>query len=961
MSCIFATSQSSEVLRQAKELERWPLASAKRAANLLTKKEHVHLLLDILEKGKPAAKEGAAFCLGKLREKKAYPILHSFVKQREMRTRLTTTFRSMVLIHKTKAYQDIIDFIKTSPSLGHKDAYNALFKITTEEHIPILKELYQSRSYRTRLLSIRLMNAIKKQDMFMYFVKALEDDSPYVVSQALEILGNIPLEKIKKYFSFSNIKNKNQTIQNYALLILVLQEDSSKEIILNDEWLSLVWQNIRHTNPFVKCCATVALVNFGLRTEDPHIIELLDKYIPPTLIDILSGTVYFKEYLVVKDIAHQKLIQLTGKNFGKNMALWRDWWSRNGKNFRSIRLLQGITQDEIHALRLIYYIKNATKELTYLYTAKQEKEEEKNFERIVYLNNKQATELVNVLGKTKYFEMPQEYGNRLDTYHKLEITLQNKVKTVIVYGLHPGNLSPILHVLGKHTTENIWQLYWDNYKRPDWDVWFQEESEWFLKNTNKKQRNQRLKKMILESYAWLKPNVRDIAVQDLLELMQENSEMTSAMVQWGLTHIQTEMELNFRTQKLIQSLALAKNELAIHSIIEFLLLNYTPIARQLLIDTLIHAKTPILLQYIRHANFRIRSVVVEVLGDKEPEEIIIPWVMALLQDSQTEVLEQTLLTLGKWKLKATWEDIYEILHTERYLVTTREKALLALTMIDPEKSRPICSALLTSQEEHMRAAVAKALVMIGDTISLRTLWQILQSDPSLLVRETAKKSLIENQQEQSIQNLLLSLALQPSTTQVRLQALNILEQFDDCPLEELQPLLKDQDTKLQLQVAKIFANQYHIPTIPIFIRALSHQEQDKEIQYVLEKLTLQKINEETKESLSNSYKQWWKHNKHIPYNQIIFKAFKTRGYQVSSMIDYLLTNKPNKQMIPLLLTTIQDENWYIQAISNHLLQQITQQNYGTIRHHTGKKIQQEIHKSWQNYYKQQNNQQEKTN
>ena len=34
--------------------------------------------------------------------------------------------------------------------------------------------------------------------------------------------------------------------------------------------------------------------------------------------------------------------------------------------------------------------------------------------------------------------MPQEYGNRLDTYHKLEITLQNKVKTVIVYGLHPA-------------------------------------------------------------------------------------------------------------------------------------------------------------------------------------------------------------------------------------------------------------------------------------------------------------------------------------------------------------------------------------------------------------------------------------------------------------------------------------------------------------------------------------------
>ena len=144
------------------------------------------------------------------------------------------------------------------------------------------------------------------------------------------------------------------------------------------------------------------------------------------------------------------------------------------------------------------------------------------------------------------------------------------------------------------------------------------------------------------------------------------------MVQWGLTHIQTEMELNFRTQKLIQSLALAKMNLLSIPLLNFFFKLYTHST------TTTHrhpypCKTPILLQYIRHSNFRIRSVVVEVLGDKEPEEIIIPWVMALLQDSQTEVLEQTLLTLGKWKLKATWEDIYEILHTERYLVTTREK------------------------------------------------------------------------------------------------------------------------------------------------------------------------------------------------------------------------------------------------------------------------------------------------
>lgn len=935
---------SDELLQQGKELEKWPIASAKRVADTIAVKENIPFLLNLLKTGVPAAREASAYCLGKLKEPKAYPILFSFIKNSDMKTRLTTIFRSMVLINSKKAYQDITNFIKTNPYFGHDDAYNALLKATKPSHLPILQELFKSSSYKTRLLAVKLFSAIKKDEVIPYYLQALRDDSPYVSLQAIEYLASLSPDKTKEFLSWE--KAKKEKLEHYALLILVLQEDRLHKVLIGYEWQSFIWQNIRSTNPLYRCIASVAIVNLGLRSEDPNMIEILDRHIPPTLIEILSGKVYFREYLSVQNIAYKKLVQLTGQNFGKDMSMWRDWWGREGNEFRSIRMLHDISQNDIESLRLDYQSSVGNEKVHYLFLVEAE-QVKGDYDRVVYLNKKQAVELVNFLGKIQYFTLEQTYGKLSDNVFALELTLQKKVKKVTVYGTYAGVLQKLITLLEKYVQENSWQMYWDNYKRPNWDVWYIEESLWFSQNTDKKRRSNHLKKMIIESYSWISPKKRIIASGELIALMQADPELSPALVQWTITNMQTEMMLNKQAQNLIIALSFANNEMAQHAVIEFLLLNYTGMARKLLLMTLQNAKESMLLQYVQHANFRIRSVVAEVMGNREPNDLLIPWLIALLKDPHNEVLEYALISLGKWKLEIAWDSIYNIFQSpDKYSPVIREKALYSLTMIDPEKSKPLSSALLSSSDENLRCAAVQSLGMIADEIALRTIWQVLQGDASMLVRDVAKRVLTKDKDNQKVIDYLLSIAVSVGNTNIRLQALQLLQTMN-FNVQKLESLLQDDEELIQIKVAQMLVYQYNATTIPILIHSLKNQDFVKESQKCLERITLTIYTENAIEQ----YQDWLKEHDNMSFPLILFEVLKNKGYNVVPMLDYILDEQYTTKLLPLGLSMLQDESWTVRAVACFMLEKITGKNFGEVSQYTTQKSLQEIIQSWTTYCK----------
>lgn len=943
ISCSIA-QVSDELLQQGKELEKWPIASAKRVADAIAVRENIPFLLNILKNGVPASKEAASYCLGKLKESKAYPILFSFIKNPEMKTRLTTIFQAMVLINSKKAYQDITNFIKTNPYFGHDDAYNALLRITKSSHLPILQELFKSSSYKTRLLAVKLFSAIKKTEIIPYYLKALRDDSPYVSLQAIEYLGSLQPDKTKKFLSWENAKKEK--LEHYALLILVLQEDKTHQVLIGHEWQAFIWQNIRSSNPLYRCIASVALVNLGLRSEDENMIEILDKYIPPALIEILSGKVYFREYLSVQNIAYKKLVQLTGQNFGKDMSMWRDWWGREGNEFRSLRMLHDISQNDIQSLRLDYQSSLGNEKTHYLFVVEAQ-QEKGDFDRVVYLNKKQAVELVNFLGKIQYFTLEQTYGKLSDNVFTLELTLQKKVKKVTVYGTYAGPLQKLITILEKYVRENSWQMYWDNYKRPNWDVWYIEEVTWFAQNTDKKRRSNHLKKMIIESYAWISPKTRILASGELIALMQADPELSPGLIQWAISNMQTEMMLNKQAQNLITALSFANNEMAQHAVIEFLLLNYTGMARRLLLMTLENAKESILLQYVQHANFRIRSVVAEVIGNRKPSDVLLPWLLALLKDPHPEVLEYALISIGKLKLEVAWDSIYNIFQSsDKYSAIIREKALYALTMLNQEKSRPLSSALLSSSDETLRCAAVQSLRMIGDEIALRTMWQVLQGDASMLVRDTVKRELTKDKDAQKVIDYLLSIATSLGNTNTRLQALQLLQtmNFD---IQKLEKLLQDDEEIIQIKVAQMLVSQYNATTIPILIHSLKNKEFVKESQKCLERITLAIYTENAIEE----YQSWLESHKNMTFPLILFEVLKSKGYNVVPMLDYLLDEQYTTKLIPLSLAMLQDESWTVRAVACFMLEKITGKNFGEVSQYTTKKALQEIIQSWTTYCK----------
>lgn len=637
------------------ELKNWPLANAKKAAaTLISQKEKaLPFLMMALKSAEPSVQEACAYCLGEIKEKEAFPALLELASKKEMLPRSETIFVSLIKIDPDLAYEKIIALFKDTSYNRHDAAYKALSSITNKKHLAFLEEMFTSKSYKTRKLGIQLATHTKNSQAFDLFIQALKDDSPYVAYEAMNILAKIPSESLQKKLleQFSSV---NRRFLGYVVLTLVLQEDRLEKKLFNSDVLPFLIRSVRNNSDlFAQGAAACALVNIGFSSEEPEVIELMDKHLPAVLMECLSGKVYFRDYISLKEIAYSKLKQLTGKDLGYYMEKWWAWWHTESHRFRAMRLLKGLTQEQIKGMVLEYQQQGSIENKKILFLASANKNiltsEDSSW---VVMSREQTSEMADLLRKIKFFQLQPEYGAKQPlSWQSLELKLENLHKRVVVYGKESGPIEVAIAFLLHIAKENSWQSYWDSSKEPDWEKWYEGESQWFQEVKDVKSRSQRMKRIILDSYGWLKPKMREKAAEEFLDWMQKDNELPLNYIQWVLFHIRSEMELNRSTEALIQAVALTKDPAAIAPLCDFLVLHFSSKSRALLIKLMEQANPKLLLQYINHPSPYLRSVACEILGKRESQELHILYLTALLKDDNMEVRQAAISACMKRKLK----------------------------------------------------------------------------------------------------------------------------------------------------------------------------------------------------------------------------------------------------------------------------------------------------------------------
>ena len=943
--------KKAKIEKWLKQLPNWPSGAGKKAAAYLVRQGKVSIpfLILALKEGKPRLQVASAYCLGKLKAKEALPYLAQIAENRHMISRLDILFTAMVKIDEEYTYPILLKFLKSSIHSGRYPAYSMLSGVTKPHHIPQLKALLKSPYAGTRQYAIQLISQIKNKTAIEILVQAMGDKSPQVASRAAKFLGQRDTDFVRKRL-ISLASDVDRRLRGYAILALIMQEDRFKKKLFSDIWVPTLLSAFRNSDPFIRGTAAVALVNVGFATKDQAIIDIMDRQLPPALIDTIAGNVYFRDYVSLRPFAYRKLKQLTGQDFSGNLSQWWKWWHRNRRAFKAIRLLRGIRLVEAKDMYL-EYIRNGRDSKHYLLLANPNKDKlSKPGIHTVFMAWSQTVEILNFLNNIQIFQFKEVYGEADPNLvsHTIKLKIKNQIKKITVYGQNSGPLENLIREIERLVRLNRWQLYWDNYQYPDWEKWYRLNEGWFDRVLQKKLRWRRMKRMILSCYSWLRPEKRNQAAEEFLTLMQKDPYLSRGAVDSAMLHIRSESGFPLRNENLIRGLAYTKDTLTSIHLLKFLLRSYSKKAHKLMVFILDKHKKEFLLQYLKHPNPHLRSASLEVLGKHSPDDVTILYIMSCLKDKNAEVRQAAASTLGKLKVKIAWEQIAKMAKNKEEDIRVRQDSLEALSMISSKKSLSILLEVLGENDSRIRAAVARSMGKLGGRIAIQTLIGMLH-DPSYKIRQIASDSLVKLKSRFVIKSL-LRIAKAKGSIKVRISALKTLSRIRSRKaILRLTRLLEDREEEIRIHAALALANFYRKKAIPVLIAELRNLRHGFVIRKQLEKLTFQSYKGRTVSAIQSRYNDWYRLYKHLPRKQWFFKALRARGYKVVLFLDYLLDPRSRK-VIPLLIAALNDKDWYIRASASYYLYRITRKSFGRIYYYTGNEETEKIRLAWQNWY-----------
>ncbi len=949
-----SSEEQQQIENLLEQMKRWPLVSAKKAAQSLIEKKQkaVPFLLITLKTGTPVLKEAAAYCLGHLKVENAFQDLAECTKNNELRPRMETFFVALVQINAEKAYPILINFLKSDNQTGHSAALKLLLMLTKERHLPILEELFQSKSDKNRKYAIELLERMPISHSWKMLLAALQDPSPYITSASVGNLGKINSPELRqKLLGYANYHDRR--LVSYIALVLLEQEDNFQIQLFNRQWIPELLKAVRHDDYFIKGVAAACLVNVGFISDDEEITKIMDKYLAPVLIETLSGKVYFRDYLAFRNIGYRKLKQLTGKDIGQNMDNWWSWWHENSRQFQAIRLLKGISEDQIKGLFLEYVSVGGLEELSLNFVALPEVAERMAPERPYILDWKQLNQLLRLLRQEHFLNLAAEYGIKNNaTFHKITLNLQNYRKVVIVYGNDPGPLSKIIQQIINFRESNLWQKYWDAGKDEEWLKWYRSEEKWWLETQDNTLRSQRIKRMLLSSYGGLNPKNREEASLNFLRLMQKNPDLPNSLATWGVFHIRTETEITSRTENLISALVLSKNETAIMPLVDFLILNYSPKTKNLLIQVLRAADDKLLYQYIRHPNPYTRSAAAEILGTRVPEELTILYLIALLKDEHISVQQAAATSLGNLKAKNATEQLLKILKSSSSPLLLKQSALFALAKIVPQDTITIALEMLNNRDIPTRMSVIQSLVAIGGRTAIQTLAALINGETDKTLQESAAIALSQTQPEQESLTSLLTIVQKSSNVDAKIFALRALQKTDikiSKPIiKKLLPLLPIENlANIQIEIALTLSEIKEKSAIPILIEHLEHPQYSSLIRRTLEQLTLISFSEANPK---NRYTDWWRLYQDLSQEQWLLDAMRSREYPMEAFLDYMISGQKNKEMIPIWIQALNDRDWFIRIAANEKLEEFTGVSFGKMHFYTGFQTSRKFMQDWREWY-----------
>ncbi len=930
-------------------LAGWPSADAKAAAEALAERwaEAKPLLLAVLARpaGDGRATAAAAFAFQRSADPDGIPALLAAVRDPRASRWTTEILEAVVALDPVGARDRLLPLLQApQPAVVERTA-RILRPLLVPADLPRLLEGTSSRYPAARRAALGLAADLDFEGAREPLVAALGDPSPEVALSAAVALGTRADAKLGADLNALAREAEARRAAFAVVALLLAGERGGPEVLEPATTASLLGsRGLRSTDPLSRIAAAMALGDLGYMRADPLVDPLLEKEIVPALLEVVAGTRFFSEIIVLRPYVSARLRRLCPGTEGLQTSPdWAGWWEARQGTFRARRVLADLGPAARASLRVRVAGESAGPAggAVYSVAAIDAPAAGGAGGRFILLSKAEADRVASAVEASGLLSMTESILLEGEV-PSLEIAVEaaDRGRTVrLPPGVAPPEaLAPLLAALAAVRSENHWQRHWDRRAGANFGAFVESERPFWQSGTaTPQERSVRLARLAVGSLVDLAEADRTATLEALRKepAIREAIRAEEASVLASFAAVGPRIAPSGEAALRVLAAAGRTEGLAV-------LLNRFQAAadegeRASISALLVHSfETAPIGAVLDAADGRtpagIRAAAVLALGARVGEE---PERVAKVVRGATASEDPLLRSAGYRALgRLRVEDASAVLeYAAENEPDTGAKcgALEGLGFLGGPASVTILGKSIVNPEARIRAAAVRGLSLSREPEALTYVLTLLTTDPDAAVREEADRAVKESGGERA-REALRTLALdrrQAAPARVRaVDGLGVLGARPEAPA--LRSLLVDPDPEVADAAAFALAWVRDGDAVPRLLDALKGNRSPARTLRCLELLSLESFRQgRDRDEMLALYTGWYELARERGPRGWLAEALATRGLADETMKEFESGANP-RAAVPALLKAFAEKTWYLRRAANLEMQQIAGASFGEV-------------------------------
>ncbi len=929
--------------RTLEGLRGWPAPSARQAAErlIILKEKSLPLVIGALVAAEPEAaalKPGAAYVVGRIGGKEHVVTLLLIAAEKEQHAHASTFLDAAVRLDRETAVAEAFRFFRTSDTTLRHETTRFVLNHVTADNLQAVLDLVERRKAEqpfTREIGLRLLDRLveTKQvawaDVADRFYRALGDESPQVAGRAMRLLAERKEPENVKALNELVTKDVSYWRQrSYAALALTLYSSAYRETALEPATIEALRGERGLTHPketLARAAAALALAQAALRTNDKELVRLLDKEIPIVLIDSVGArNQHYRDFGSVMPLAFSMLRRITGQTLPDNAPAWAQWWTDHGRLFRAKRELLDVEERdlpdvEIEAAapasaggRRVRFTVIGPQRPTFLRGA------------AIALPVADMGRLVALLKRHGVFDAAEADRSEIDPDAAFVIVRVGDLDRAATFGVGEGltaKRDELVEEVRSLAQEFAWQRWWAIDAQPSWELFFLENQKWFGEHLDPAERALRVRAMIAGSLKHLvSVEERVDAARAAASLAGGGAALADAEVMSFVEAVGAEREPNEFVAATVDLLVPAAGERAAGPLVDLLAEMIGLDAKRMLTRLCNALADARLAELCADARWKVRQAAIEALSARDAA-VARPILVARLTDEDLLVRTAAAEALARQKASEALPVLLELAQSET--ADLRGSAAHALGVLGGAAGREGAQRLLSDANPEVRVRAIEGLVEGAEPEGAAILSDVFTKEADVRVRAAAANALVRLETPALVEQLVERLQRTPAADPERVALVNVLARFkSDRPSELLRAVVKGDDELSAEAAALGLARRWDDDALIPLIRMLKNGHNTRAAVRHLQLLTCQAFETESYAEQAKNYQGWaTAHGTGNP--RLWFKdALEQRGYDVRPLagwVEETVPAAPADEMVPLLLKTLRDKEWFLQRNASYLL------------------------------------------